>query len=483
MSGWHKKILFLLLVAAIALSVQSFAKAETVFTDKVGIHNGADPVVYSRKDIREELRKKYEFDYKPYLKGEKDLGFTPDEHLYRQVYFTISLKYVEPVDDKTLIEGVFAEVGRLLKQAKVDAPKLDSIPRKSNPVDEIVQAYGDQVDPKLLKLACIRGLLEALDDPHSTLMMPDEYKKLKEQLSGGDFTGIGVFISLDSKNYNWLTVLEPIEGTPAYKAGLKPGDIITAINGESTKGQDIDLSVAKIRGPAGTVVKLTIKRKGEPEPFVVPIKRAFIHVNSVKAKLIGGNIGYLKLRTYGFNTPEEMEEALDKLEKKGAKALILDLRNNSGGLLDVSFDVCSNFLPRGASIVSVVNRAGNTKVNRATGGKRPDMPMVVLVNELSASAAEITAAALKDHKRAVLIGQKTFGKGSVQEPMPIGTGKEKAVLKLTVAKFYPPSGKPINKVGIEPDIKVPMELQFTGIQNYDKDIQLQKAVEYLRGKI
>ncbi len=455
-------------------------------TVQAGVRYNNGLCAYSKEDIREKLRKKFEFDYRPYLKGKKKLWFHPSEDLYSQVYHSIKQIYVEPVDNKTLIEGVFAEVKRLLKQAKVDPSGLKNIPHKMFPMKEIVRAYGDKVNPDLLRLACIRGLLEALNDPYSVLLLPDEYKRLEESMRGGDFYGIGVFIMSDPDNYNWLTVSEPIEGTPAYKAGLKPGDVIIAIDGKSTKGEPLDVSVARIRGPANTIVRLTIKRKGVKKPFVVPIKRGFIHVNSVKACMIGKKIGYIKLRMFGFDSNSEMEKALKKLKAKGAKAIILDLRNNSGGLLDAATYICSKFLPKGAPIVTVVKRGGEKEIDRSFGGEYQDIPMVVLVNELSASASEITAGALKDNKRAILIGERTFGKGSVQQPsIAVGSSQNPAALKLTIGLFYSPSGRKIRRQGVEPDIKVPMDLRKAGIDYYKKgeDIQLKKAVEYLLKKI
>jgi carboxyl-terminal processing protease len=472
-----RKNKFIVLALIIALL---FAAAAEVLAS-AGIDS---PQAYSREDIREKLKKKYEFDYLPYLKGEKNLNFNPDESLYRQVYYYISLRYVESVNDRSLVEGVFSQVAKLLKQANIDTSALNDIPRNDNPMPAIVKAYGNKIDPNLLRLATVQGLLDALNDPHSTLMLPDDYKKLRESMAGGNFSGIGVYIMSDPDNYNMLTVTEPIEGTPADKAGLKPGDIITAINGETTRDEPIDVSVAKIRGPEGTSITLRIERKGVDKPFDVQIKRQFIHVNSVKAKLIDKQIGYLKLNVYGSDTAKELEDAMSSLEQKGARAYILDLRNNSGGLIDSAEAVCSKFLPAGAPVVQVIDRNGSKKMYRAKGGEHPRFPMVVMMNELSASASEITAGALRDNKRAVIIGEKSFGKGSVQELLPIrGKSSDPAALKLTVALFYTPSGTKINKTGIEPDIKVPMELKNIGIDNYKTDTQLQRAVQHLKGQI
>ena len=482
----NRKVLTFAIAAVFVLLFCANAHAQVV-TDAHGSFNRLMENTltgYSRENIREKLKKKFQFDYKPYINGKKKIGFSPDQALYRRIYFYVTLKYVEPVKDKDLINGVFAEVKKLLKQAKVDTSKLAGVPRTNSPMDDIVKAYGDKVNPDLLRFAVIRGMLEGLNDPHTVFLLPDDYQRMKESISGGNFYGIGVFIMLDPDNYNWLTVSEPIEGTPAYKAGLKPGDVVIEIDGESTKGQPIDVAVTKIRGKEGTEVVLTVKRKGVNKHIKIPINRAFIHVNSVKAKLIDGNIGYIKLRTYGQDSGEEMEKALRSLEHKGAKAFILDIRNNAGGLIDASVDVCSKFLPRGVPVVQVATRGGYPKIYRTTGGTHPNYPMVVLVNELSASASEITAGCLRDHKRATLIGEKSFGKGSVQELMSIrSNGDKESALKITIALFYTPNKVKINKVGLTPDIVIPMDLRDAGIDQYKKDKQLQKAIKYLKKKI
>lgn len=476
-----KKTLLIVLVAVFLLGC-----ALPLFAgDLNSLKTTQDKFSFSQDDLRKQLKKKYEFDYKPYLKGEKKLGIKPNKQLYQRIYYTISFKFVKSVDNNTLMKGVIAEVRKLLAQAKVSSAKLDAMPRKGIPMEEIVELYGDKIDPDIIRYACIRGMLEALDDPHSVLMLPDDYDKLKESMSGGNFSGIGVFIMADPDNYNWLTVSDPIEGTPAYEAGLQPGDVITAVDGKSTKDEPIDVTVTRIRGAEGSPVVLTIKRKGVEKPFDVKIVRKFIHVSSVESRLLDDSVGYIKLRIYGSETGDEIEQALTKLEKQGAKAIILDVRNNSGGLIDSAQDVCSKFMPLGSPVVSVVNRANSKRVMRATGGNHSNMPMVLLINELSASASEITAGALKDSGRAVLIGARTFGKGSVQEltPLYIPGNDKPAALKLTIALFYTPKGIKINGEGLKPDIVVPLDIRDTGLRNINKDKQLKKALEYLKAKI
>lgn len=445
--------------------------------------DGSSDVTFSQDNIRKEIRKKYEFDYTQYLKGEKKLGFNPTKALFQRIYYTISFKYINPVTNNEMSAGVIKEVKRLLKQAKVSAASLSKVPAKGIPMEEIVQLYGDKIPPELIRYACIRGMMDALDDPHSVFLLPDEYRRLTENMEGGNFTGIGVFITADPDNYNWLTVSEPIEGTPAYNAGLQPGDIIIAVDGKSTKGEYIDLSVKRIRGPEGSKVVLTIKRKGAAKPINIPIMRKFIHVSSTKDQMLKDNIGYVKIRQYGHETGEELEKSIQNLLNKGAKAIVVDVRNNPGGLINAAQDVCSKFLPSGSPIVATVNRSKQKRIMRSNGGSHYDIPMVLLVNELSASASEITAGALKDNGRATIIGTRTYGKGSVQELTPIYGGAEgPAALKMTVALFYTPKGTKINGQGLKPDINVPMEVRDATLQRINKDKQLQKAIQYLRGK-
>lgn len=475
-----KKHLMLILVVVMVLTITMPALAEKV-SDNSDVYSS-----FSQDNIRKEMRKKYEFDYKPYLKGKKSLGFKPNKDLFQKVYYFIRLKYVKPITNQALANGVIKEVKKLLKQAKVNSSGLNKMAGKGILFEEIVEIYGDKVDPNLIKYACIRGMLEALEDPHSILMLPKEFKRLQESMSGGNFSGIGVFIMQDPDNHNWLTVSDPIEGTPAYRAGLQPGDTIIAVDGKTTKDEPIDLSVSRIRGPEGAKVVLTIKRKGVSKPFDVAIIRRFIHVSSVKYKMLPDKIGYIKLRIYSKDSGAEMEKALRELERKGAKAIILDVRNNSGGMLSASYDVCSKFLPAGSPIVGIKSRGSSMRVKRTSGGMHPELPMVLLINELSASASEITAGALKDSGRAMLIGARTFGKGSVQvlEPIYLGSA-DPAALKLTVSLFYTPKGVKVNGAGLKPHVNVPQDVRNAGLRKHakKKDKQLQKAINYLKKKM
>jgi len=310
--------------------------------------------------------------------------------------------------------------------------------------------YIEDVDPQELIYGALRGMVYSLKDPNSSFLDPDAYQLLREDTQG-KFGGLGIFIGMRD---NVLTVISPIVGTPAWRAGVKAGDKIIQINGESTEMMTIFDAVKRLRGPAGTDVTITVRREGEKEPISFTITREIIKVESVRnARIIGDGIGYVWLQEFQEDTGRDLEQALDALEEQGMHALILDLRNNTGGLLDVAVEVADKFIGGGKLIVATYGRGGKPITKRFAKSRttHPDYPLVVLVNGLSASASEIVAGAIQDHKRGVIVGTKTYGKGSVQNIMPLSDGSG---LRLTIAKYYTPSGRCIDKIGIEPDVVV-----------------------------
>jgi carboxyl-terminal processing protease len=311
--------------------------------------------------------------------------------------------------------------------------------------------YVEDVKTKDLIYGAIKGMLNSLD-PHSGFMTPDAFKEMQVDTKG-EFGGIGIQIGIKD---GLLTVIAPIEDTPAYKAGLSAGDRIIKINDESTKDMGLHEAVSKMRGPKGTTVKITILREGWKEPKDFTITRDIIKVKSVKYKVIDEGIGYIKLTQFQEQTASDLSAALSKLSEEKIDSLILDMRNNPGGLLSSAVDVASQFLPPGRLIVYTKDRAGE-KVEYQSSGNRPyydKLTMVVLVNQGSASASEIVAGALKDWKRAVLVGVQTFGKGSVQSVIPLSDGSG---VRLTTARYYTPKGISIQNTGITPDIIVKIE--------------------------
>ena len=342
-------------------------------------------------------------------------------------------------------------------------------------VNQIYQSLKDNYDGQLkeddLEEGLKHGLAEATKDPYTTYFTPKEAKEFNDQLKNS-FSGIGAQLGQD-KDGN-LEVVAPIEGMPAEKAGLKPKDLIASINGETTSGMSIDDAVSKIRGPKGTKVKLQIVRNKE-EALNFTITRDDIKVPSVKHEIKDGNIGYMQISNFSDDTASLMHQAADEFKSKDVKGIILDLRNNPGGLLDASVDISGLWLDNGDSILQE-KRGGVTVVNSygASGnGELRGVPTVVLINSGSASAAEITAGALRDNKAAYLIGEKSYGKGVVQQLINFGDGSQ---LKVTVASWYRPNGQNIHKKGVSPDKTVKISDKDLEAGN---DTQLQAAQAYL----
>ncbi len=309
--------------------------------------------------------------------------------------------------------------------------------------------YVEPIDTDKVIHGAIRGLLFSLD-PHSSYMRPEEFNELQEETEG-EFSGIGIEITI--KN-GILTVISPIEGTPADQAGLKAHDIITAINGRRTKEMGPMEAMKKLRGPKGTSVTISVYRKGWTKPKDFTLERDIIPIQSVKASFLIPGIAYTRITNFQSHTTSDYRSALDELEKKHKiKGLILDLRNNPGGLLDQAVGIADVFLKSGIIVSTKGRTPDQDKSYSADGvGKQYTFPMVVLVNEGTASASEIVAGALQDHKRCIIVGTRTFGKGSVQTIIPLPGG---AGLRLTTARYFTPDGKSIQALGITPDIEVP----------------------------
>ncbi len=312
---------------------------------------------------------------------------------------------------------------------------------------KVEKNYVEGTDAKALIYGAIKGMVETLD-PHSSFITAEDYKELMIETKGS-FPGVGIVITVKDKV---LTVVSPIEGTPAYEAGMKAGDQIIMIGDKSTKDISIREAVKLIRGPKGTKVKLTVRRKGSEKPIDFVITRDVIPIKSVRSFSLPSDLGYIRISNFQSNTGEDLAKALKKMDKdKELEGLILDLRNNPGGLLSQAVKVADAFLDSGliVSIKSRDQREQKSVAHKATKSRK--YPMIVLVNEGSASASEIVAGALQDNKRALILGTTTFGKGSVQTLFPLSDGSG---LRLTTALYYTPSGSSIQASGIEPDIRV-----------------------------
>ena len=322
----------------------------------------------------------------------------------------------------------------------------------SDAISVIRNEYVNEPDSKKMMYGALRGMLSSLDD-YSQFMDPDEYEELTSEAKG-EFDGIGVEITLKD---GILTAITPMAGTPAELAGIKPGDKIVRINGNTTRDMRLNDAVKIMRGEPGTEISLTIWREKEEKVFDVSIKRSNIKINSIKdAYLVDGKIGYIRLVEFQEKCARELEAALKKLEGEGMDSLILDLRNNPGGLLDSAIDVSEKFIPKDEIIVSTKSR--NPSQNAVYKSKgiltHPVYPLIVLVNEGSASGSEIVAGAIQDNKRGVILGAKTFGKASVQTIIPL---KDNSALRLTTAYYFTPSGKSISSHGVIPDVTIDPE--------------------------
>jgi carboxyl-terminal processing protease len=354
--------------------------------------------------------------------------------------------------------------------------------------------YVEEVKPQKLIYGAIRGMLRTLD-PHSSFMPRDVYREMQVETEG-QFGGLGIEITIRD---DILTVVSPIEGTPAFRAGIQAGDKIVTVKGESTKDMSLIEAVKQLRGPVDTSVTIGIMREGFTEPKEFTLTRAIIQIKSVRSKVLPDHIGYVKLRSFHKNTSEELDEALQDFDERHVSAVVLDLRNNPGGLLEQAIAVTDKFIEGGQLIVYTKGRLANQNMKgySKTQGSHPNVPMAILVNGGSASASEIVAGALQDLKRATIIGTKTFGKGSVQTIIPLSDGSG---LRLTTAKYYTPKGRMIHHKGIIPDIVVeepkpttvekegssPLPSQpHTGLPNDDfsGDPQLQKAVDTLKAEV
>lgn len=343
-----------------------------------------------------------------------------------------------------LFAGFF--IGQEAAQAKADT--YEELKAFTQALELVRRHYVEEPDTKTLIQGAIRGMVSSLD-PHSSFMTERAFKEMDLDIRGA-FEGVGIQIGI--KNHQ-LTVISPIEDTPADRAGLAAGDKILKIDDAWTRDLSIEDAVDRMRGPKGTKVRLLIFRNGWEKPKEFTIIRDVIKVQSVKSKMLEGDIGYVKITQFQGRTGRELERHIGRLRDKGMKRLVLDLRNDPGGVLDASVDVSSLFLPKDSLIVYLQGRNASDRKDfrSAISGPYQDVPLVVLVNAGSASASEIVAGALQDSRRSLIVGTQTFGKGSVQTVFSLegGTG-----LRLTTAKYYTPSGRSIQNVGITPDIEV-----------------------------
>ena len=320
-----------------------------------------------------------------------------------------------------------------------------------------------------------KAMVSGLDDKYAAYYTKDEYKDISEKTKG-EFCGIGAYIS-QGKNDNYLKVAGVVKGGPAQKAGIKKGDIIVEVDGENIKGKDSSYAISKMKGKKGTNVSISVMRKGNKKPITFNIKREVIHDNTVSYKMLDNNIGYISVSAFETVTKRQFKSAVDCLEKKNEKGLIIDLRDNGGGLLDTALDMLDQILPK-KLVVYTKDKNGVAEEYYTKDDKEIKIPIVILVNGNSASASEVFCGALRDYGKAKLLGTKTFGKGIVQSSFAFrdGTG-----LKFTTSKYYTPKGINIHGTGFEPDIKVKSNGKMTALKEsgYKVDNQINAALDYL----
>jgi len=338
--------------------------------------------------------------------------------------------------------------------------------------------YVDKIDEVALEEGMYKGLVAGVGDPYTTYMSKEEFEDFQTETTGR-YAGIGVVVSVDQTD-QLITVVSPFEGSPGAEAGLIPGDKIIKVNDFEVTGDDLNEAVSMMKGPAGTKVKLTVYRKSEFKTFDVEITRANIDYPKVSHKMLDGNIGYIKIVSFDEVTYDQFMTAYKDLTSKGQKGLIIDLRNNPGGLLSIVTKIADQLLPEG--MIVYTEEKNGKKDTYLSDANEIKVPLVILVNQNSASASEILSGAVKDHNKGKLVGTTTFGKGLVQSIYPLGDG---SAIKITISKYYTPSGVCIQGIGIEPDyvVELPDDLKSKLTLDEKEDIQLKKALEVIKEQL
>ncbi len=411
--------------------------------------------------------------YHQYLTGQAPLDFNPTLRLCQSVLGRIQSDYVDEISTSTLMEGARNEIAMILEESGFSRDSLDDMASDESFFKGVADAYSHRIDQRILFYACIRGMIEGLQDNHCEFLSPAEYEEFLERTHQSKYFGIGIRIVKD-RNTEHVKIMEVFKEGPAQKAGLLEEDLITDIDGKPVKGESLEQVSNRIKGEENTPVTLSILRGDEA--LTVKIIRGRIVVHSVHEKVIGNRIGYIRIDSFKEELDEEFRRAYSSLEGKEISALVLDLRNNPGGLVSSAQQLCGAFLPRGSLIATFRHRDDKERRIHVRGRRVVFIPVVVLVNEHTASSSEIAAGSLKDHGIAVIIGTRTRGKGSVQRTWRLAEG---AGIKLTIEKIYTPKGFSINNNGILPDIA---EGSPPGFNFEDEDAQLDRALSYLRSK-
>jgi carboxyl-terminal processing protease len=402
-------------------------------------------------------------------------------------YDYLTDNFYKKVDPQVVLDAVRAQLLSAMRTAGVKHAELpimhasEAATTDVREIDREIEDAGTESKSKFslhqLTYVALDGMMRSVNDRYTVFLTPKEFAGLNQGLDGGDFGGTGIVIQVDDKT-KYISVENVVPNGPADRAGIEQDDLITSIDGVSTKGMSLAQASGKLRGKEGTKVTLTISRDGAALAAAITITRATIHQLSVYEKMLPGKIGYVALTVFGRDTGDELNAALDRLQREGARALVLDLRDNGGGYLEAAIAVSSKFIPSGP-IVSVESRASNITTLDADDTAINPLPLVVLVNGYTASASEITSGAIQDSSVGTIIGTKTFGKGVVQTIIPL---PDRSAIKVTTARYLTPRNRDINHLGITPDIVVG-ENKHPQFGQPAKDEQLARAIQYLDDKL
>lgn len=341
---------------------------------------------------------------------------------------------------------------------------------------QLYKYYDGPINDSTLVEGAIKGMTSSLNDPYTVFMNKKEFEDFNVQTQG-NYSGVGIQVAAKDSN---IVVMDVFDNSPSKKAGIIKNDIIEKVNGSSVSGKDLDKAVSLMKGQENTEVTLTLYRESKGN-FDVKVKRQKIDIATVKGEMLQDNVGYIQVSMFDENTAKNFKDQLNKLKSQGMKSLIIDLRDNPGGLLDQCVDMVSNFVPSGKVIVSTIDKYSNKKEYKSKGGDFTNLPLTILTNGNSASASEIFSGAIRDYKIGTLVGEKTYGKGVVQTILDTGSG---TALKVTISKYYTPNGENIHKKGIKPNVEViyPEELKKAAYDR-NKDPQFSKALEIAKSKI
>ncbi|WFR56855.1 S41 family peptidase [Anaerocolumna sp. AGMB13025] len=397
------------------------------------------------------------------------------------IVLTIYVTQVEGRDSKSPEANVASEQNNgTAKATEVKETSSDEVMQKINKLETLIDKfYMEKVDDSKLADGIYKGLLASLGDPYSCYYTADEYKALMES-TGGVYCGIGATVT-QNVTTGIITIVKPFLNGPAHAAGILPGDIVYKVNGEEVTGKDLTEVVSKIKGEEGTKAEITIVREGETKPMEFSIPRKTVEVPTIEYEMLDNKIGYIAVSEFDEVTAEQFRKAVNDLEKQGEKGLVIDIRNNPGGLLDTVCDMLDRMLPKGL-IVYTEDKYGKREEKFSDAKEEFNKPLAVLINGNSASASEIFAGAIQDYKRGTIVGTTSFGKGIVQSIIPLSDG---TAIKVTVSKYFTPNGKNIHKIGIKPDVTVDLKekLKKEVVIKKEEDNQLQKAIQVIKDQI